>query len=258
MMLDFHTTNRKTIPVIGLNVDIGNISSLSRAIFNASKRPLAHSYVCVANAHMLTLARQTSDFKRVLNNACLVVPDGMPLVWTQKLKGYKNAERVCGPDLMLELCEQVSLNKGSIYLLGSKFHTLSLLSKKLVHLYPNLRIAGMHAPAVLPEKPTVDEELIRKINNSGANILFVGLGCPKQEYWCAAHAPQLRPIAIGVGAAFDFHAGTKKRPPTFVQGLGLEWLYRLLSEPRRLWKRYLITNTAFIYYSLLDFIKHKN
>ncbi|WP_128113140.1 WecB/TagA/CpsF family glycosyltransferase [Polynucleobacter necessarius] len=258
MMPNFHTTNRQTIPVIGLNVDIGNMSNLSRVILNISKRPMSHSYVCVANAHMLTLARQTSDFKKVLNNASLVVPDGMPLVWSQKLKGYKNAERVCGPDLMLELCKQVSLHGGSIYLLGGNSRTLSLLSEKLVNLFPGLQIAGMHAPTALPEKPTVDEELTKQINHSGANILFVGLGCPKQEYWCATHAPYLRPIAIGVGAAFDFHTGTKKRPPAFIQGLGLEWLYRLISEPRRLWKRYLTTNTAFIYYSLLDFIKHKN
>lgn len=257
MTPDSYTTNRQTAPVIGINVDIGNMSNLSSAIFNISKSPMVHSYVCVANAHMLTLARQTSDFKEVLNNASLVVPDGMPLVWTQRLKGFKNAKRVCGPDLMLELCEQASLHDGSIYLLGGNSSTLSLLSEKLLNLFPGLRIAGMHAPAALPERPTIDEELIRKINNSDANILFVGLGCPKQEYWCATHAPYLRPIAIGVGAAFDFHAGTKKRPPALIQSLGLEWLYRLLSEPRRLWKRYLTTNTAFIYYSLLDLIKHK-
>lgn len=258
MMPTPNTTNRQTIPVIGLNVDIGNMGNSIRAIFNISKRPMAHSYVCVANAHMLTLARQTSDFENVLNNASLVVPDGIPLVWTQRLKGFKNAERVCGPDLMLELCAEASLHHESIYLLGGNSHTLNLLSEKLMGLFPGLRIAGMYAPSALPEKPAIDEELIKQINNSGANLLFVGLGCPKQEYWCATHAPHLRPIAIGVGAAFDFHAGTKKRPHAIVQGLGLEWLYRLLSEPRRLWKRYLTTNTAFIYYSLLDLIKHKN
>ena len=206
---------------------------------------------------MLTIARQEASFGDVLRNAALVVPDGMPLVWIQKFRGHKNAERVCGPDLMLELCQLATTNNLSIYLMGGSTHTLELLSAKLPRLFPGLKIAGMHAPEVLPEKPDLDEVLAKKINESGADILFVGLGCPKQEYWCAKYAPSLRPIAIGVGAAFDFHAGTKKRPPLLIQQWGLEWLYRLLSEPRRLWKRYLITNTAFIYYSAIDFLRGK-
>lgn len=248
-------TRRQLSQVIGIDVDIGTIGGLSQHIVDIAKKALKNSYVCVANVHMLTIARSTQQFGDVLKNATLVVPDGMPLVWTQKLKGFTNPRRVSGPDLMLELCKLASADDLSIYLLGGSPNTLNLLSVKLVTLFPNLKIAGSHSPEMLPEKPKLDLDLAQKINDSGASILFVGLGCPKQEYWCATYAPSLLPIAIGVGAAFDFHAGTKKRPPLFIQQCGLEWLYRLLSEPRRLWKRYLISNVAFIYYSALDLTK---
>ena len=247
--------NRRISPVIGINVDIGNVSELANTIIKIAKSRMGNAYVCVANVHMLTIARGSRLFGETLKNATLVVPDGMPLVWTQRLKGNQNAERVCGPDLMLELCQLASADNLSIYLLGGSVSTLQLLSTKLSTLFPRLKIAGSHSPEMLPEQPMLDMDLVQKINDSGASMLFVGLGCPKQEYWCATHAPSLLPISIGVGAAFDFHAGTKKRPPLFIQRCGLEWLYRLLSEPRRLWKRYLTSNVAFIYYSALDLIK---
>lgn len=247
--------NRRVSPIIGINVDIGNMSELANTIIQIAKSRTRNAYVCVANVHMLTIARGSRLFGETLKNATLVVPDGMPLVWTQRLKGNQNAERVCGPDLMLELCQLASADNLSIYLLGGNSSTLQLLSTKLSILFPNLKIAGSHSPEMLPEQPILDKDLVQKINDSGTSILFVGLGCPKQEYWCATHAPFLLPISIGVGAAFDFHAGIKKRPPLFIQRCGLEWLYRLLSEPRRLWKRYLTSNVAFIYYLALDLIK---
>lgn len=248
---------RELSQVIEVDVDIGSIDSLSQSILEIAKRALKNAYVCVANVHMLTIARGNPHFGEVLKNASLVVPDGMPLVWTQKLKGFINAQRVSGPDLMLELCKLSQENNMSIYLLGGSPKTLELLSKNLVERFPKLQIAGMHSPETLPEKPELNIDLAHAINKSGASILFVGLGCPKQEYWCASYAPSLLPIAIGVGAAFDFHAGTKKRPPLVIQQYGLEWLYRLLSEPKRLWKRYFSSNTLFIYYSLRDLIKTK-
>lgn len=250
---------RKTCSVIDIAVDIGNVTSVSQEIVERNSNPNSQGgYICVANVHMLTTAYENPKFKAVLNNANLVIPDGMPLVWTQKIKGYQNAERVSGPDLMIKLCQLAAEKNQSIYLLGSDTETLNLLSQKLITQFPDLEIAGMHAPETLPEEPDLDLTLVEKINASNASILFVGLGCPKQEFWCATHAPFLKPISIGVGAAFDFHAGTKKRPPIWVQQKGLEWLYRLLSEPRRLWKRYLISNSAFIYYSAIDLLSSKN
>lgn len=247
--------NRKITSILGLNIDIGNISSITESLILALQSRVPHSYVCVANVHMLTVARQNFKFAKILNDALFVVADGMPLVWIQRLKGFKNAERVSGPDLMFTLCELVSNHNLSIYLLGANSTTLTLLSQKLNLLFPKLKIAGMHAPDILPEQPCLDSDLINKINSSGANLLFVSLGCPKQEYWCATHAPHLNPIAIGVGAAFDFIAGLKKRPPMLIQQLGFEWFYRLISEPKRLWKRYLINNSLFIYYLLIDILK---
>lgn len=248
--------HRQLSQVIGIDVDVGSITSLGDHIVGIAKKAAKNAYVCVANTHMLTIARTDPHFSEVLKNASLVVPDGMPLVWTQKKKGFAHAQRVSGPDLMLYLCKLAEKDNLSVFLLGASPRTLELLSENLLQRFPNLKIVGTHSPAALPEKPKLDEDLVECINQSGASILFVGLGCPKQEYWCANHAPQLNAVAIGVGAAFDFHAGTKKRPPPWVQQSGLEWLYRLLSEPRRLWKRYFTSNTAFIYYSLLDFIKY--
>ena len=246
---------RQLSQVIGIDVDVGNIFSLGNHILDMAKKGVKNTYNCVANAHMLTIARSDPHFDKALKMASLVVPDGMPLVWTQKVKGFSHAQRVSGPDLMLHLCRLASKNNLSIYLLGASSATLTLLSENLLKRFPNLKIAGSYSPTILPENPKLDENLAERINQSGASILFVGLGCPKQEYWCANHAPNLNAVAIGVGAAFDFHSGTKKRPSPWVQQWGFEWLYRLLSEPRRLWKRYFTTNTAFIYYSLLDLVK---
>ncbi|QWD98806.1 WecB/TagA/CpsF family glycosyltransferase [Polynucleobacter sp. MG-5-Ahmo-C2] len=254
----FNSSHRVQAEVIGIPVDIGNIKGISKKLMLlAGQKNNAGGYICVANVHMLTIAHESAVFKSALQNAKLVVPDGMPLVWTQKLKGFKQAERVSGPDLMLELCKLASLEGKSIYLLGSNAQTLSLLSQKLLGQFPNLQIAGIYAPEKLPEQALLDQSLVDKINSSGASFLFVGLGCPKQEYWCATHAPHLKAIALGVGAAFDFHAGTKKRPPKLIQQWGLEWLYRLLSEPGRLWRRYLVSNSEFVYLSLKDFLGFK-
>lgn len=244
---------RTQVEVIGIPVDVGSTLATARKLIQwIGMRPSNGRYICVANVHMLTIAHNNLSFKNVLKNAALVVADGMPLVWTQKMKGFKEAERVCGPDLMLEVCKLAADNNLSIYLMGSNDKVLSILSQNLLRQFPSLKIAGTHAPEQLAEQSAVDINLISKINDSGASILFVGLGCPKQEYWCATNAPLLTPLAIGVGAAFDFHAGNKKRPPLWMQRNGLEWLFRLASEPGRLWKRYLVGNSIFIYLSLME------
>jgi len=246
---------RSLCNVIEIPVDVGSIASISQKIIQRADNPENHGgYVCVANVHMLSVAHENPKFRSVMKKADLTIADGIPLVWTQKLKGHHHAERVCGPDLMLELCQLASIHKLSIFLLGGSPHTLQLLTQKLGQLFPNLKIAGTYSPDLLPPEPELDLPLTEKINSSGASLLFVGLGCPKQEFWCASHAHYLKPLSIGVGAAFDFHAGTKKRPPIFIQQCGLEWLYRLISEPRRLWKRYLISNSIFLYLSVRDFI----
>jgi N-acetylglucosaminyldiphosphoundecaprenol N-acetyl-beta-D-mannosaminyltransferase len=249
---------RTQCDVIDIPVDIGNINSISQGLNElANQKATAGKYVCVANVHMLTIARENPLFKTVLEKAHLVIADGMPLVWTQKRKGFTQAKRVSGPDLMLDLCKLCADSGHSIFLFGTDDVTLMKLSEKLLEQFPKLKIAGHYAPDHLPENPSLDEILAHKINASGASFLFVGLGCPKQEFWCSTFAPHLNPISIGVGAAFDFHSGKKKRPPLWVQHAGLEWGYRLLSEPGRLWKRYLVSNSKFAYLTMVDFLKSK-
>src|SRR5262245_12643511 len=141
-----------------------------------------------------------------------------------------------------------------IYLYGSTPATLDLLVAQLKRWYPRLDIAGMHSPPFRPATPREDAEIVARINQSGAGVVFISLGCPKQELWMAEHRGRIGAVMIGVGAAFDYHAGTVKRAPVWMQRSGLEWVYRVMSEPRRLWRRYLVTNSLFIYYVLAGLI----
>lgn len=249
---------RNTCKVIDIPVEIGNVKGIAQQIMDSISKPESSGgYVCVANVHMLTVGHENPKFMAVLKQANLIVPDGVPLVWTQKIKGHHNAERVSGPDLMLELCWLASKKGRAIFLLGGSLNTLTLLKSNLHKQFPKLKIAGTYSPDLLAKEPPLDLHLIEEINKSGASLLFVGLGCPKQEFWCATHAPYLKPISIGVGAAFDFHAGIKRRPPLWAQKNGLEWLYRLISEPKRLWKRYLNSNSLFLYLLFKEYLKSK-
>jgi N-acetylglucosaminyldiphosphoundecaprenol N-acetyl-beta-D-mannosaminyltransferase len=176
----------------------------------------------------------------------MATPDGMPIAWMLRHLGYPGQERINGSDVMWKYCEQAAGRGESVYFYGSTETTLGLLSKKLKAAFPELRIAGTVAPPFRALSAAEDESMVDAINRSGAGIVFVGLGCPKQETWMAAHRGRIRAVMVGVGAAFDFHAGTVKRAPLWMRRRGLEWLHRVCSEPRRLWRRYLVTNTLFI------------
>lgn len=246
---------RTVSSIIGVPVDVGDFALMvDRIIELASAR--TKGYVCVTNVHMLVLARKTGEFRLILDRALTVVPDGMPLVWIQRLSKFANAQRVSGPDLMYQLCERAAEVNLPVYFYGGEENTLGALTASLGKAFPNLIVAGAEAPPILPERPLPDEGVTRRINLSGAKLVFVGLGCPKQEYWAAVHAPQVSAVIIGVGAAFDFLAGRKKRAPKWLQRCGLEWLHRLGTEPRRLWRRYLIGNSAFAWYLFLNFFDH--
>jgi N-acetylglucosaminyldiphosphoundecaprenol N-acetyl-beta-D-mannosaminyltransferase len=239
--------------IIGVPVDVGDFALMvDRIIELASTR--TRGYVCVTNVHMLVLARKSGEFRQILDRALTVVADGMPLVWIQRLNKFANAQRVNGPDLMYQLCERAAEMNLPVYFYGGKEDTLGTLTATLISAFPNLIVAGAEAPPLLPERPLSDKSVTRRINLSGANLVFVGLGCPKQEYWAAAYAPQVSAVIIGVGAAFDFLAGRKRRAPKWLQRCGLEWLHRLATEPRRLWRRYLIGNSAFAWYLLVQFL----
>jgi N-acetylglucosaminyldiphosphoundecaprenol N-acetyl-beta-D-mannosaminyltransferase len=215
-------------------------------------------YVCAANVHMVVTARVNNQLKKVLNDASIVIPDGLPLVWVSKLKGFKDARRVTGTDLALKICEAAEAAGISVSFYGGSKITIDSLRSFIIERFPLLKVASYESPPMLPERPKVNPELVDRIKSSGAQIVFVGLGCPKQEFWMAAYSPHLPAVLIGVGAAFDFIAGTIKRAPVWMQKSGLEWLYRLLQEPLRLWKRYVFTNTLFVLMVLKEMLKGTN
>ncbi len=211
------------------------------------------NYVCITGVHGVMESQADEALKRIHNAAGMVTPDGMPMVWINKLRGNSHVGRVYGPDLMLEVCK-LGLEKGhKHFFYGGGEGVASLLAEKLQQRFPGIEIAGVYTPPFRPLSEGEDRDVVQTINRSGADIVWVGLSTPKQEHWMSRHLGRLHaPVMIGVGAAFDFHAGLKAQAPRWMQKSGLEWFYRLLSEPRRLWKRYLINNPRFCWYFLLQ------
>lgn len=203
-------------------------------------------YVIAANVHVVMTGYWHRDYQKIIDEAALVTPDGMPLVWGLRLLGSKEQSRVYGPDLMLELCHRAAGKQIPIYLYGGTCETLEKLQHNLQQQFPHLIIAGSYAPPF--RQLTSEEEAadVERINASGAKIIFVGLGCPKQEEWMYRQRHKISAVMIGVGAAFDFHSGRVSQAPRWMMHWGLEWLYRLTQEPKRLWQRYLIHNPVFL------------
>lgn len=196
-----------------------------------------------------------SDYLRLLvNKIDLIVPDGQPIKWVLNSFYCVNLkDRVYGPELTLHVLKRSNELSLSVFLYGSTSQTLSLFSEMIRNNFPNIKICGIHIDRFREATTEEDEQDIMKINDSGANIVLVGRGCPRQEIWVANHIGKINAVMMAVGAAFDFHAGTVKQAPKWMQDNGLEWLFRLIQEPQRLWKRYLFTNTYFIYL----FLKYK-
>jgi len=212
-------------------------------------------YVCVTPVHSVMECRKDAALRRIFNVSGLTTPDGMPLVWLCHLKGRRDASRVYGPDLMLAMCERSIARGHRHFFYGGADGVAEKMVVNLQQRFPGLLVAGTHSPPFRSLTPEEDTEIVRMINEADPDIVWVGLGAPKQEFWMATHVGQLTaPVLIGVGAAFDFHAGCKKQAPPWMQRSGLEWLFRLLTEPRRLWRRYLINNTLFVTLVLLQAI----
>jgi N-acetylglucosaminyldiphosphoundecaprenol N-acetyl-beta-D-mannosaminyltransferase len=206
--------------------------------------------VYVANVHMLIEAWGNMHFADAMQRADLVTPDGLPLVWMLKLMGANRAERVPGMDIFRNTCERASQDHISVFLLGSKPETLDRICQRLRTEFPTLKIAGTESPPF--RQISLDEEMnmLQTINESGAGIVFVALGCPKQELWMLQYREKIQAVMIGVGGVFPVYAGTLKETPRLIQNTGFEWLFRLVQEPKRLWKRYAITIPVFIWLSL--------
>ena len=211
-------------------------------------------YICIANVHMLMEAYDSSYFRKIVNNADLITPDGMPLVWMMRLKGQRNQSRVYGPTLMLHILERAAQEDIPVGFYGGQTEVLESLIKRMQMRYAGLNVAYSFSPPFHALSPEEDLAMIEKVNASGTRILFVGLGCPKQEYWMANHRGRVHAVMMGVGAAFDFHSGMKPQAPVWIQAMGLEWLFRFINEPRRLWRRYLFHNPRFIVLAIADLL----
>ncbi len=205
------------------------------------------NYVCVTGVHGVMESQRHPELRQIHNAAGLVTPDGMPLVWLLKLEGHKSVDRVYGPDLMLATFERSQERRYKNFLYGSSEQCLSHLRGNLQRRYPGVPIVGTHSPPYRSLTEEEDDQVVDMINSSGAQIVWVGLSTPKQEQWMSAHRGRLNaPVLIGVGAAFDIHAGLLRQAPRAFQRCGLEWLYRMAMEPKRLWRRYLANNPRFV------------
>lgn len=236
---------RQRVGVLGAPIDaISPHAACARVMAWGAARE--SRYVCLTNVHSVVTARHDPAFARVLAEADLATPDGAPVAWMLRRLGVPGQQRVSGTELMLDCMDHAERTGQGVFLLGSTEATLAALSARLMRQWPRLRIVGTVSPPFRPLSAEEDAALVERINASGAGTVWVSLGCPKQELWMAAHRGRVHGVMLGVGAAFDFLAGTVARAPGWMQRFGLEWLHRLASEPGRLWKRYLVTNTRFV------------
>lgn len=236
---------RQRVNVLTAPIDALTWESALNRIFNwAAKRE--SRYVCICNVHSVVTAGQDQDFGQIVADSDMATPDGAPVAWMLSRLGFARQQRINGPDLMWKYCEQAASRGESIYLYGGMPTTLVILQSRLLNAFPSLKIAGAYSPPFRAITAEEDSLVVDAINASGAGTVWVSLGCPKQEKWMASHRGRIQAVMIGVGAAFDYHAGTINRAPKWMQNAGFEWLYRLASEPGRLWKRYLVTNTLFL------------
>lgn len=240
-------TNR----ILGVNIAITNMQDTVKLIVEQIDE-LQGNFICLSNVHTTVMSQKDEEYRNIQNSAFLALPDGSPLSLVQRLRGYRMAEQVAGPDLMAELWKATENTEISHYFYGSTPETIEALEKNLKKEYPGIKIAGMEAPPFRPLTEAEDAEAVARINQSGAAIVWVGLGAPKQEKWMYEHRGKVNALMLGVGAGFDFHAGTVKRAPAWMRKHYLEWLYRLIQDPKRLWKRYVQTNGKFLLISVKD------
>ncbi len=239
--------NKGKYSVLGINIHGVDYEFATQRVIKSAKagKPCSVSALAV---HGVMTGFEDEVHRRRLNGLDLVVPDGQPVRWALKwLHGIDLPDRVYGPNLTLRIIEAAAENDLPIYLYGSKQETLDLLASNLLTKYPGLRISGMEPSKFRRINADERKDVINRIKASGARIVLVGLGCPRQEVWAYEYRDALRMPLIAIGAAFDFHAGTLPQAPKWMQDKGLEWLFRLAQEPRRLWKRYIFLNPKFLW-----------
>jgi N-acetylglucosaminyldiphosphoundecaprenol N-acetyl-beta-D-mannosaminyltransferase len=250
-------TNEESIAgrfrVLGLPVDAVQIPDVIQKMEQWISRRDASRYIAVTSAHGVVEAQHNRSLKRALDSADMVVPDGMPLVWLGRQRGFHMPQRVCGSDLFEAFCRQTHEKGYAHFFYGGAPGVAEELARVLKRQSPRLRVVGTYSPPFGSVTSEEDARGAEMINRATPDVLWVGLGCPKQESWMYEHRPRLAvPVVVGVGAAFDFLSGRLPRAPRMMGDRGLEWLYRLWKEPRRLWRRYLISISSFLYYCCLE------
>lgn len=231
--------------ILGMRTDsVSYADAVARVL--AWARARRSCYVCVSNVHVTMESYDSVEYRAIVNGADLVTPDGRPLVWALRLFGVSAATQVRGATLTLHVLERAAAEAVAIGFYGGSPEVLAHLLRSCHRRFPRLRVAYAHAPPFRPLTAEEDAAVVREINSSGARVLFVGLGCPKQERWMAAHKGRVHAVMLGVGAALDFLAGLKPEAPVWMQHAGMEWLFRLATEPRRLWRRYARHNPRFV------------
>ena len=240
-------TNR----ILGVNIAITNMQETVNLIIEHLEE-IRGQFICLSNVHTTVMSEKDAEYREIQNSAFLALPDGSPLALVQRLRGYRSAEQVAGPDLMPAIWKATEHTEYSHYFYGSTPETIAALKKNLRSKYPDMKIAGMESPPFRSLTEEEDRQAVERINASGADFVWVGLGAPKQEKWMYEHQGRIHAVMLGVGAGFDFHAGTVKRAPDWMRRHYLEWLYRLVQDPKRLWKRYVQTNGQFVLLSIKD------
>ncbi|NDK55877.1 WecB/TagA/CpsF family glycosyltransferase [Pontibacter fetidus] len=248
---DTYTTPATTPPLqlkrrlLTADITAGSFKNFVEQVFWLSEHKKS-SYVCFANVHMLVEAYKDKDFNTILNNADVASPDGGPLSKLMKLLYGQQQDRVAGMDLLPALLQQAAARGKSVYFYGSTDEVLEAVVTTATAKHPELKIAGYYSPPFRKLTTAEDAAIVDKINEANPDLVFVALGCPKQERWMAEHKGRVNACMLGVGQAYMTFAGLEKRLPKWARDLSLEWVYRLVQEPKRLWKRYLVTNSVFV------------
>lgn len=231
--------------IVSIRVDATSYQDATERILRWAETGDAN-YVCVANVHMTMEAHDDPAFRDIVNGARLVVPDGMPLVWALRRLGVRSASRVRGPDLTTWLAEEAARRSVPVGIYGGSPEVAEAFANVLRKRFPSLVVSSVISPPYRQLSEEEELDFANQIRGSGARIIFVGLGCPKQEKWMARNVERVGAVLVGVGAAFDFHTGNVREAPRWMQEAGLEWLFRFTQEPRRLWKRYAKHNPRFV------------
>lgn len=238
-------SGRVRVDVVGAPIDVLSWAAAESRISQWAESRESR-YVCICNVHSVVTAREDAELALAIQGADMATPDGAPVAWLLRRMGFLGQKRINGPDLMLRYLRLAAARGEGVFLYGSTTETLGRLRARLLQSLPSLKVVGSYSPPFRSLTLEEDSEVIRQINDSGARTVWVSLGCPKQEKWMADHRNRIQSVMVGVGAAFEYHAGVTERAPRWMQKRGLEWLHRLWSEPGRLWRRYLRTNSIFL------------